>query len=581
MSSVMRRLALVGLVQGIVLLGLHQASQDGMWLRTQAPLLLGLLYATVALPLAWYLTEGIDGLSPRRRRVTVLLVGVVIAVLGACEGLVGADPSGEARFGMSMIAGLALGFVGIPLLVHAERGGRLGWRWHYAALFRTAWRNAMMMIVAGILTGILWGVLIAGAGLMRSIGLDIVWDAISSSWFYLPATAAVFASATALAVVRADTLVALRRFWLSMNQAFLPLVLLFSVKWTVALPFTGLDVLFRTKMAGFALLWFAALAINFMNAAYQDGQSPPPFTHWLRRTVSLAWWTMLVVVAVVGIALFLRIGQYGWSADRVWGIFVLVMAAGYTLGYSLSGLLPARGWMWSVGQTNVVMALVMCAGLIALSSPIADARRIAVNSQVERLLNGKTPPEKFDLRYLDQSSGVYGRNALQVLADGKSGHPQAAQFAALVQTYRKAMAERSRPYADLSDDTLRQQWKLEPAGTPAQPELIDALLARLRSQRPSSDETKCLESINSCFLWMGDVNGDATPELLLVVDRGWVRNVLVYRWEPAAKQLTRIGKIERVSKEWVAALRQGKAQMVPSPLRDIEAGGSRVRILSE
>jgi uncharacterized membrane protein len=116
MSTVMRRLGVIGLIQGLIFLAIYYASSEGNWLRTQAPLLLGLLYVTVAVPFAWYLTEGIDGLSPRRRRLTVLVLGVLLAALGVAEGWAGADPSGEARLGSSMLACLILGFVGIPLL---------------------------------------------------------------------------------------------------------------------------------------------------------------------------------------------------------------------------------------------------------------------------------------------------------------------------------------------------------------------------------------------------------------------------------------------------------------------------------
>jgi hypothetical protein len=448
-------------------------------------------------------------------------------------------------------------------------------------LFQTAWHNAMMIAVATVLTHILWAVLFAGGALMRSIGLDLVWQAISQPWFYMPVTATAFGCAMALAVVRADTIVALRRFWLSMNQAFLSLVLLFSTMWTVALPFTGLDTLLKTNMAGFALLWFAALAVNFVNAANQDGLAPPSFSPWLRRALSWAWLTMPVVVGVAGFALFIRIGQYGWSADRVWGVFVWVMAAGYALGYSISALFPGRGWMWSVGQTNVAMALLLCIGLIALSSPLGDARRIAVNSQMDRLLSGKTPPDKFDVRYLDERSGIYGRKAMQALADGIPGHPQAAQFAGLVQAYKTTKTDRldAQNPPPLGDDDLRRKLRLIPEGTPAQPALVDALLAQLRGLKPYADEKKCLEANTNCLLWLGDLDGDNAPELLLVIDQGWRRAATVYRWQPATAQLIRAGRIERLTQEWVAALARNDVSTIPNTWRDIQAGGKRVQIV--
>jgi hypothetical protein len=586
-------MAAVGLAQGLALLALYEIASRGSWLSTHAPVLLALLYATIALPFAWYLTEDVVGLSPRRRRVTALVLGLVLALLGACEGWAGADAEGVARPSLPMMACLALGFVGLPLLAHAQRSNRQGvplrWHWDYAALFQTTWRNAMMLAIAIALTLILWGVLFAGSALMSSIGVDQVLQLLLQPFFFMPVTAVAFGCAMALAVVRADTIVALRRFWLSMNQAFLPLVLLFAAMWAIALPFTGVEPLLKTRQAGFALLWFAALAVNFANAARQDGLTPAPFTLWLRRVLRIAWLSMLPVVGVAALAIWQRIAQYGWSADRVWSVFVLVMAAGYALGYSLSAWpgsqrsatpeqrAGAHRWMWSIDQTNVVMAMVLCAGLIALSSPIADARRIAVASQVERLLRGQTLIEAFDYRYLKSESGRYGRHALQALADGVPGHARAAELSLWAQAAQKNTVPTLEQSSQFNppDENLRDKWQILPEGTPAQPGLVDALLTHLRTRGRGGEDTKCLETDTTCKLWMVDLDRDGALDLVVVAERRGARTALIYRWQPATKTITRVGTIERLSPAWIAGLLQGQAKLVPSPWPDIEAGGSR------
>ncbi|QEI06778.1 DUF4153 domain-containing protein [Pigmentiphaga aceris] len=582
MSNTMRRLAIVGLIQGAALLAIYLASINKGWLSTQAPLLLALIYTSFALPAAWYLTEDIDGLPPRRRLVGVLSLGLILALLGACEGWAGADADGTALPDISTVACIVLGFVGVPLFAHAERSNGFGWRWNYAALFQSAWRNAMMLMVAFLLTGIMWGVLLAGSALMSSIGINIVRDLLMRPWFWIPVCTTTFACAMALTLARADTMIALRRFWLSMNQAFLVLMLLFSTMWAVALVFTGIDPLLKTRVAGFALLWFAALSVKFVNAAYQDG-THAPFSPWLRRPLSLAWLTIPVVTTVAGVAIYQRIAQYGWTGERVWSVFILIMATGYALGYSLSAFAPKRGWMWSIGQTNVVMALVLCAGLIALSSPIADARRVSVDSQVGRLLAGKTPVDKFDFRYLDEKSGIYGRKAFAELKAGVPGHPQAAAFTKAAEEYeRKKNLWRTDSKAPPTDDELRANWTLLPEGTQPQPALVDTLLAQLRDQKLKNNKASaCLEARNLCTLWLGDLDGDKTPELMVVIDQTWRQTAVIYRWQAEGAQLARVATIEELTEEWVKALRRGESKLVPNPWLDIEAGGQRVQIKPE
>ena len=539
----------------------------------------------LAAPGAWYLSEAIDGLTPARRRGIVILLTVVMGLLGACEGWVSMTDD-RFRPGAALPASAALAFIAMPLLLHARAGapGRKPWaiwQWNYAALFQTTWRNAMMLVVAGLLTGIFWGVLFAGAHLMKSIGITLVLDLITLPIFISVASAVVFACAMALTLARADTIVVLRRFWLSLNQAFLPLVLLFSTMWAIALPFAGVTPLFETGRAGLVLLWFAALAVNFVNAARQDGLAPAPFVAWLRRALAYAWLTMLVVVGVAGLAIYQRIAQYGWTADRVWSVFVLVMAAGYALGYSLSVFKTARGWMWSIDQTNVAMAIVLCAGLIALSSPLADARRISVASQVDRLLAGKTTIEEFDFYYLKSKSGLYGTRALRALADGVPGHPQAEPIAEAART----TLDGSRRELDAvlppgpTDAELRKRWRLLDGQVAVPPEAVDTLIAYLRTQSPSRPEDTCMLNDVNCLLWMGDLDEDGKPELVLVIDESWQRMAIVFRWQAEPATLTPVGKIDGVTPEWITGLSLRSVTLPPSPWRDIDAGGVQLRVL--
>jgi hypothetical protein len=596
MTLTIRRMAAIGLAQGLLLWALGQLTSAGRWPAGHPAALLALVYATVAVPLAWYLSQDIAGLTRRRRTTIVIATGLGTTLLGACEGWVTAKANGLPDPGLSVPACMVLAFVALPLMAHVHRapgrGHVLGVHWHYAALFDTAWRNALVLCVAALLTAVFWGVLFAGATLMRSIGVDQVLDVITHPLFVSLSTPAVFASAVALALARADTILVLRRFCMSLYQAFLPLVLLFAVMWTAALPFTGIQPLLDTGKAGLALLWFAALAVNFANAGRQDGLTPPPFTPMFRRVLAYAWLTLPVVVGVAAIAVYQRIAQYGWTAERVWSVFVLVMAAGYTIGYALSVWRPARGWMWSIDPTNVLMALVLCAGLVALTSPLADARRISVNSQIDRLLAGTTPLRKLDFHYLHYDSGFYGTRALQALAAGVPGHPDADRFARAAQAeldgklWERGGLGETDATEDEDDlrpnlDEVRKRLRLLDGDAPPSPALVDALLAYLSAHTMSRDTAACLDVDVTCSLWMADLNDDAQPELVLIADQRWRADAFVYRWQPESAVLTPVGKIDDVKKAWIDDIRAGKAKRPTTAWRDIEAGGMRLRIVPD
>ncbi|QEI06777.1 DUF4153 domain-containing protein [Pigmentiphaga aceris] len=585
MPIVMRRMALIGLVQGVVLWVLATLVDGKHWPSDNMAVLLGLVYTAVAIPAAWYLSEDVAGVSKQRRRVVVIALGVGLGLLGVCEGWVNQDVQGPFKPGPSLPACIALGFVALPLLLHAggrhtDSTDRRTWGWNYADLFQTTWRNAMVLAITALLTGIFWVVLLAGGHLMKSIGITLVLDLIGTNFFISLASSIVVSCAAALALSRTDTIVVLRRFWLSLNQAFLPLVLLFSTMWAVALPFTGVEPLFQTRRAALVLLWFAVLAINFVNAARQDGLAPAPFVPWLRRALAYAWLTMLVVVAVAALAIYQRVAQYGWTADRVWSVFVLLMAAGYAIGYSLSVFKPVRGWMWSIDQTNVAMAIVLCVGLLALASPLADARRISVASQLDRLLAGKTALDDFDFYYLKYRSGTYGTRAMQAMIDGIPGHAQADMLSKTAQLARdgKLRSGNLLSPANMDDSAMRSKLKPVNDQTSVPPAVVDALIAHLRTESGPRSEDICAYDYGKCSVWMADLDGDDKQEVVLIVNKSWQHVAQVFNWQPDTATLTYAGEINGVTQTWIDGLGDGTVTFPQSKWRDINAGGVQLRV---
>lgn len=506
-------------MQGWVLWGLWKARELHAWPSTDTVSERALLYLSLALPLAIYLTEGIAALSARRRKFLLYAIALLFPALGAYSGWVERIPADLVNWGWipptrpsDLLAAAMLGFMLVPLVAHFDRKHK---NWPYHDLFETAWRNVILCLSAGFLTGVFWLVLFAGSELLHGIGLSFMRELIKKPVFSMPVTGIAFAAAFALSLARAEMVITLRRFQLSLLAWLLPLLMIFIFTWVVALPFTGVALLFKTGNAAFILLWCAALCISFANAAYQDGMTAPPYGRYLSKLLAWSWLGLPLVVGVAAWAMGLRIAQHGWSEDRVWGVFALLMATLYVMGYAASALRPAA-WLASIGKTNAWAAVAMCAGLLALLSPIADARRIAVNSQLQRLLDQTVAADQFDFGYLRWEAGHYGQKALHALQSGIT-HPERDMLASkagqvLAQTQRHWPAERINT---LTVEEIKQRMRILPAGAVLDP----ALLLTLRAKSHDWILQKCLNPQTQCTVWLVDLNADHLNDAVV-----WVKH---------------------------------------------------------
>lgn len=575
----LRKLLLVGAVQGWAFWGLWKTRELKVWPATDALSERALLYFAVAVPLVIYLTEGIASLTRQRRLFLLSVVAILFLLLGAYSGWVDdisvrlADFIPFAR-PSDALAAMVLGFVLIPLLAHFDTQAR---SWSYHELFETAWRNVILCISAAFLTGAFWMVLFAGSELLHLIGLNFMRELIKKSIFSIPVTGIAFGAAFALALARAEMVVTLRRFQLSMLAWLLPLLMMFILVWVIALPFTGVELLFKTHNAAFILTWCAALCISFVNAAYQDGLAAPPYGKFLSKLLAAAWLGLPVVVGVAWWAMWLRIAQHGWSEDRVWGMFVVLMATLYVTGYAVSAL-RRDGWLSSIGKTNMWSAVILCLGLLALISPIADARRIAVNSQMQRLTSQTIASDQFDFAYLRWDAGKYGQNALHLLEAGIA-HPERD---ALASKAKQALVQTNRYLPDtgvkaLSEEELRQRFHVLPATAT----LDDAMLKAIQAESKNWQLQQCFNTQAQCTVWQIDLNADDVREAVVLIKNQWgdTGNALVM--QQIGDQYRLIGNLSLDSKPFSKQLEQierNEFKIVSPAWSEVEMLGQRLQL---
>jgi Domain of unknown function (DUF4153) len=411
-----------GFAQGVVLLGLSQASTRHVWPATLPP-----LYGALALVLTFAPVIVIGGLG-RIRTIPLaawtLIAAVILAVFawhdidaGIWSGLPGLRPRLMPAFQVFLFGGIFV-FVGHHLVGPADEARKLVAP--YPLYFDWAWKDAVQIGLSLAFVGVLWAALELGGALFGLIGIDAVGKLLQRDWFYLPVCFTAFAAAVQLTDVRVALIRGVRTVGLVLLSWLLPVMTVIVLAFLAALPFTGLAPLFNTRSGASTVLSASAALVVLLSAAYEDGASPTPVVlRWAGRAAALA---MVPLVLIAADALWLRVSEYGLTPPRIEAIACAMVAAGFAAGYA-RGAIQRRGpWMKSVELTNVIMARVVMLAILLIFTPIADPARLAVGDQMSRLLAGKTPPAKFDFDFLRFRAGQYGAAALTQI-EGLKGSP--------------------------------------------------------------------------------------------------------------------------------------------------------------
>ncbi|MCK5910813.1 MAG: DUF4153 domain-containing protein [Caulobacter sp.] len=551
-AAAVTRLA-IGLAQGIVLFLLQKADESKAWPATAPMLYAPLLVCVLMVPLI-----PLSALSAMRRSALIAwsaVAAALVAIMAVHAAWVGAGPDRLGAGPLSpplFVAVAALLFIAHHLVQPAEAAGRPVAP--YADYFDLVGTNVVRLFLSLAFTGAFWLLLFLAGALFKLIGVEAVQKLIGETAFAFPATGLMFAAAVHMAVqlteARAGLVRGVRTVGLVLLAWLLPLMVVIAGGFLATLPFTGLAPLWSTKAAASLLLSAAAALIILINAAYQDGLEPPnPILRWAARAASLL---LIPIIILTAYALWLRIHQYGLTPDRVMATTYLIVAMGFTLGYTLAATRPGA-WMKPLERTNLVMAAVSVLLLIALFTPIADPARLSVASQVKRLESGKVSAEKFDFQFLRFDSGRYGRLALERLKASRD--PE--------------IARRGREISGLNARRAPSLDKPDLGGVSVYPtgaKLPDSFVNQDWNGNPRSD---CIVPGSACRALILDVDGDGVAEVLLGV--GDILDVFRRdggRWKRVARTGSNCG-----TGDLEAALKAGQVQMgAPQPRRDLLVG---------
>ncbi len=473
------------------------------------------------------------------------------------------------------LASLIAWFILLPFVQSRLRDRNMAFP--YARLFDDAWRNALLLANCTLFSALFWTLLALWASLFLVLRMAFFTELFTSRFFVYLATAVAIAFAISLEEKEAGALRTLRRYLLAFQTRLLPLASLIVVLFLGALPIAGLDPVWATGRATPLILSMLSILICLANAAWQDGGQPPPFPvpmQWLVRG-ALALSPVLAGLCIW--ALSLRVGQYGWSVDRVWAAILVALAALYALGYAACAVM--QGWLRLLGTVNTWLALVVIGTLLAVHTPLLDPATISADSQVRRLLSGATTPDRFDFNYLRFDLGRAGNAALHALAE-PGDHPQAGLIrekakAALARKTRYAGSEQTTP----DESTIRARLRAYPPGSDV-PESFTRFLAQRLAHGNAGRYLHALKTGNAVPLLAIDLGMGPEPELILMtapfptfafVDGKW-RQIGRFSFDDALKP-----------EEIVALLERGDIQPAARVWSDLRfrnrSGGNRSAVL--
>ncbi len=436
------------------------------------------------------------------------------------------------------------------------------WRFPYGRLHSHAWADAVIGAASLFFTGVTYLLAWLIAGLFDLIGIELLKDLLQDEWFGWILAGFAFGGAFGLLRERDRLVATLQRLVMVVFSVLAPVLAFALVLFLVSILFTGLEGLWDSWVSAAALLLTASAgAILLANAVIADGREE-------RAANPVLLWSALALVAVVlplallaGFAMGIRIGEYGWTPERIWGAIAVAVAIAYGVGGWWSVWRGRRDFDDALRPVQTNLAIAVCGIALFLALPILDFGAISARSQIARLESGRVEPGKFDWAAMVFDFGPAGRKRLAEVARAGPAEWRAMAASALKSTDRWAVAERTRAATE-ADDVAKRIRVLSP-GLRLSPEI----LTRIAQRRLCRPDTQCavLEIGGSRLLVLvgHDARGDRSG--------GVVSSMVIDLSQPTDVEVAPAPAAPRVGN-----LATARIEIRPAPLRQLYVNGQPV-----
>lgn len=291
------------------------------------------------------------------------------------------------------------------------------WRFPYQRFYGYVWSDAIIGAASLAFVGITFGLFGLVGALFNLVGIRFflrLWD---HGWIIMGLAGISFGLASAILSERDGLSEILQRVVQLILSMLAPILAAAVALFLLALPFTGLEPLWETEHATPILLVCAAGALLFVNAVIGSGKEERSPSRILQISAGVLSLSILPFSAMAAVSMGLRINQYGWTPERLWGFVAVYIALLCGLAYFWSAVKGRLDFDDVVRPLNTKLAITTCGIALLLAMPFIDFGAISTRSQLARLESGQVSADKFDWAALRYDFGPAGRKALERIAN--------------------------------------------------------------------------------------------------------------------------------------------------------------------
>ena len=435
----------------------------------------------------------------------------------------------------------------------------------YSYFYQSVWHNVLVLLVIFITNGLTWLVLLLWSELFKLVGITFFKTLFfSTDWFIYLTLGLVTALAVILARTQSRLIDSIQKLFTLIATGLLPLVSLLTLLFIITLPFAGLNAISRHISAAGLLLTLAFLQLLLMAVVRDPQKASIPWAGPLRYLIKTALLVTPLYVLIAAWALWLRVAQYGWTAERLHGALAVVVLLVWSLGYFVS-IVWRKGQNPLVlqGKVNLAVSLLVLVILVLLNSPVLDSMRISVNSHMARYQSGKNTPDQVSIYMLEQS-GRYGRTALESLKSDVEYMKDPKRRRSLLMAFDGVQRLQQR----ISEKALADNVLIAPGSGKPDATFWSAVMKNLYNAMI------CIEK-DACVLVEQDLNSDGRAEGILFAFNS--ERYIVYGFDPDKKEwqeLTMSLLPREITKEkLLTAAKEGKLGTKPKAWRDLTVDG--------
>lgn len=397
---------------------------------------------------------------------------------------------------------LLMAMLALPWIQYSLRASRQQTR--YAQFYTQLWLNTLTLLIVFISNGLFWLVLLLWSEMFKLVGIPFFSTLFfDTDWFGYVAFGLITALAVVLARTQSRLVTAVQKLLTFIATGLLPLVALLALMFILTLPFTGLEAISQRVSAAGLMSTLTLLLLLLMAIVREPQKEALPYPGALRYLIKCSLIVAPIYMLIAGWSLWVRIQQYGWTPERLYGVLVVVVLLVWSFGYLASILRRGHNPLELQGPVILGVSLLALGLLVLLSSPVIDAWRISVNSHMGLYHSGKIKPDQVSLYMLDHS-GKPGRAALEALQKDVAFNQDSKRRRDL-----NSLLQGSRdPVKELTATQLVSKVVIAPGSE--KPD--DAFWTFVKAQ--GYRITSCAEQ-NACVLVSQDLNADGHPEQVL------------------------------------------------------------------